>query len=150
MGIEAVKMAASTSNVQTSYQGSAASEPVSKPASVTDISTIRRNSSYVEDISVLGSSETEGAASWYYTPDEETTQERRDVQNKSIREAVDKINQRANTEAIFGIHDKTGRVTIKIVDKESKDVIKEVPPEKTLDMIAKVWEMAGILVDEKK
>jgi flagellar protein FlaG len=41
-------------------------------------------------------------------------------------------------------------VTIKIVDKESKKVIKELPPEKTLDMIARVWEMAGILVDEKK
>ena len=41
-------------------------------------------------------------------------------------------------------------MTIKIVDKASKKVIKELPPEKTLDMIARVWEMAGILVDEKK
>ena len=41
-------------------------------------------------------------------------------------------------------------VTIKIIDKETKKVIKELPPEKTLDMIAKVWEMAGILVDEKR
>ena len=38
---------------------------------------------------------------------------------------------------------------IKIVDKDTKDVIKEFPPEETLDMIQKVWEMAGILVDEK-
>ena len=38
---------------------------------------------------------------------------------------------------------------IKIVDKDSKDVIKEYPPEETLDMIQKVWEMAGIMVDEK-
>ena len=53
-------------------------------------------------------------------------------------------------EAIFGIHEKTHRVTIKIVDKETKEVIKEYPPEKTLDMIAKVWEMAGIMVDEKR
>ena len=55
-----------------------------------------------------------------------------------------------NTEAVFGIHDETNRVTIKIVDKESKEVIREYPPEQTLDMIAKVWEMAGILVDEKR
>ena len=34
--------------------------------------------------------------------------------------------------------------------KESKEVIKEFPPEKTLDMIAKVWEMAGLMVDEKR
>ena len=56
----------------------------------------------------------------------------------------------SHSEAVFGIHEKTNRVTIKIVDKDSKKVIKELPPEKTLDMIAKVWEMAGILVDEKK
>ena len=39
---------------------------------------------------------------------------------------------------------------IKSVDKETKKVIKELPPEKTLDMIAKVWDMAGILVDERR
>ena len=41
-------------------------------------------------------------------------------------------------------------ITIKIVDKETKKVIKELPPEKTLDMIAKVWEMAGLFVNEKR
>ena len=55
-----------------------------------------------------------------------------------------------NSEAIFGIHEKTNRVTIKLVDKETKEVIKELPPEKTLDMIAKAWELAGLLVDEKR
>ena len=35
------------------------------------------------------------------------------------------------------------------VDKDTKEVLKEYPPEKTLDMIAKVWEIAGLLVDEK-
>ncbi len=69
-----------------------------------------------------------------------------------IKKAVDKINEKmiSHSEAIFGIHDKTNRVTIKIVDKETKEVIKELPPEKTLDMLARVWEMAGILVDEKR
>ena len=71
--------------------------------------------------------------------------------NEQIKQAVEKLNKSmVNSEAIFGIHEKTNRVTIKIVDKESKKVIKELPPEKTLDMIAKVWEMAGILVDEKR
>lgn len=74
-------------------------------------------------------------------------------QKNQIRKAVDEINKsRSGTqsEAIFGIHEETNRVTIKIVDKNSKKVIKEFPPEKTLDMIAKVWEMAGIMVDEKR
>ena len=71
-------------------------------------------------------------------------------ENSQIKKAVDEINKNAhNSEAVFGIHDATNRVTIKIVDKDTKKVLKEYPPEKTLDMIAKVWEMAGLLVDKK-
>jgi flagellar protein FlaG len=71
--------------------------------------------------------------------------------NESLKKAVENINKNLNnSEAIFGIHEATNRVTIKIVDKDTKEVIKELPPEKTLDMIAKAWELAGILVDEKR
>ncbi len=71
--------------------------------------------------------------------------------NEQIRKAVEKLNKNmANSEAVFGIHEDTNRVTIKIIDKGTKEVLKELPPEKTLDMIAKVWEMAGILIDEKR
>ena len=71
--------------------------------------------------------------------------------SEQVKKAVESINRsQAHTEAIFGIHEGTNRVTIKIVDKESKKVIKEYPPEKTLDMIQKLWEMAGLMVDEKR
>ena len=71
--------------------------------------------------------------------------------SENIKRAVDNLNKTLyNSEAVFGIHEKTNRVTIKIVDKETKEVIKEFPPEKTLDMIAKVWEIAGLLVDERR
>lgn len=71
--------------------------------------------------------------------------------NEQIKKAVEQMNKKmADSEAVFGIHEDTNRVTIKIVDKNTKETIKELPPEKTLDMIAKVWEMAGILVDERR
>jgi len=71
--------------------------------------------------------------------------------NEAIKKAVDNLNKSMkNTSAIYGIHDGTNRVTIKLVDKNTREVIKELPPEKTLDMIEKVWELAGILVDEKR
>jgi len=76
-----------------------------------------------------------------------------DIQQRDvrIRKAVEKMNKSlGNTEALFGIHEGTNRVTIKIIDKETKEVIKELPPEKTLDMIEKVWELAGMLVDERR
>ena len=70
--------------------------------------------------------------------------------NEKIKKAVEQLNKNlSHSSAIFGIHEKTNRLTIKIVDKDTKEVIKEVPPEKTLDMIAKVWEIAGILIDER-
>lgn len=78
-------------------------------------------------------------------------EEQQQKYQEKIKKAVEQMNAKLyNSEAIFGIHDKTNRVVIKIVDKESKEVLKELPPEKTLDMIAKIWEMAGILVDEKR
>lgn len=78
--------------------------------------------------------------------------EQQQVTNEQIKKAVEKLNKNmmSHSEAVFGIHEATNRVTIKIIDKDTKKVIKELPPEKTLDMIAKVWEMAGILVDEKR
>lgn len=79
--------------------------------------------------------------------------QQRAVQNETeqIKKALEKMKKNMpNSEAIFGFHEGTHRVTIKLVDKKTKEVIRELPPEKTLDMIAKVWEMAGILVDEKR
>jgi len=83
--------------------------------------------------------------------EEDSKEQSPEQTNEQIRKAVEKLNKSmAQSEAVFGIHEDTKRVMIKIVDKKSKEVIKEYPPEKTLDMIAKVWELAGILVDEKR
>ena len=71
--------------------------------------------------------------------------------HEKVRKAVEALNKKmGNSEAVFGFHEDTNRVTIKIVDKSTKEVIKELPPEKTLDMIARVWELAGILIDERR
>ncbi|MBP3603877.1 MAG: flagellar protein FlaG [Lachnospiraceae bacterium] len=78
-------------------------------------------------------------------------QQQQQATNEQIKKAVENLNKNmSHSEAVFGIHEQTNRVTIKIVDKETKEVIKELPPEKTLDMIAKAWELAGLLVDEKR
>ena len=71
--------------------------------------------------------------------------------NERVKKAVSEINKNMdNSIAQFGIHEGTNRITIKIVDKQTKEVIKELPPEKTLDMIAKAWELAGLMVDERR
>lgn len=79
-------------------------------------------------------------------------QPQRQQQSEQLKKAIAEMNRKinnSNEEAVFGVHEDTNRIMIKIMDKETKEVIKEFPPEKTLDMIARIWEMAGILVDEK-
>ena len=81
---------------------------------------------------------------------EEKTEEAQEKEHEKIREAIEELNKKlTNSEALFGIHEETNRVTIKIVDKMTKEVIKEFPPEKNLDLLAKTWELAGIMVDQK-
>lgn len=83
--------------------------------------------------------------------DASAAKEQQQANNEQIKKAVEKLNKNlSHSEAVFGIHETTNRVIIKIVDKETKEVIKELPPEKTLDMIAKAWELAGLLVDERR
>lgn len=83
---------------------------------------------------------------------EEASEEQIKQENEKVMKAISEMNKKmtSNTEAVFGIHEDTNRITIKLVDKTTKETIKELPPEKTLDMIAKVWELAGIMVDERK
>lgn len=70
-------------------------------------------------------------------------------------EIIDKIQQANNKiEAYdrkfqFSIHEKTNQIMVKIVDSVTDEVIRELPPEKVLDIVAGIWEVAGILVDNK-
>lgn len=93
----------------------------------------------------------------FQTKGESQDKSSKDVLNQSqktpdetLKKAVEILNkQLAYTEAQYGYHEATNRVVIKIVDRETDEVLREVPPEKTLEMITKVWELAGMLVDEK-
>ncbi|MFP3361912.1 flagellar protein FlaG, partial [Planococcus sp. SIMBA_143] len=49
----------------------------------------------------------------------------------------------------FELHDKLEKYYVTVVDSETKEVIKEIPPKKFLDMYAQMAEFMGILIDEK-
>lgn len=142
MGIEAIKGAGMT------YQGSTSTAEIREEnrPKVEQTENLSASNSIAKATVAMDTKQAsgDGAGSNAQSKDQEKT-------NAQIRKAVEDINKKAvNSEAIFGIHEETNRVTIKIVDRDTKKVIKELPPEKTLDMIAKVWEMAGLMVDEKR
>lgn len=114
-------------------------KPESATSSVQAAEQVDRTTSVVENAQEKGQSENGEQGKEQQTNFEQ------------IRKAVEKLNKNlSDSEAVFGIHEDTNRVTIKIVDKSTKEVLKELPPEKTLDMIAKVWELAGMLIDERR
>ena len=84
--------------------------------------------------------------------EEQARQERERVASEaSIKEATNRANRSMErTRCEYSYHKETKRVSIKVIDKDTDKVIREIPPEKSLDMLQKMWEMACILVDEKR
>ncbi len=69
----------------------------------------------------------------------------------TIDDAVSRANHKmAHTRCEYSYHKETNRVSIRVIDSDTDEVVREIPPEKSLDMLQKMWEMAGILVDEKR
>lgn len=53
-----------------------------------------------------------------------------------------------NRRAEFNIHEGTGKIMVKLVDLETGDVVREIPPEKIVDMMTHLRELIGLVVDE--
>ena len=67
----------------------------------------------------------------------------------SASKDINKIINR-NTIAEFGFYESTNKIIIKIKDKNTNEIIKEIPSEKALELLEKALEFAGLLVDEKR
>lgn len=75
------------------------------------------------------------------------------ISDKVVIDAIEKANRAisgANRRFEFSIHEKTKEIMVKVIDSDTNEVIREIPPEKILDMVAKMWEMSGIMVDERR
>jgi len=84
------------------------------------------------------------------TPD--VTEKKIEPTEENIKKAANKLNRFLEDEHIkvqYKIHDKLNDVMIKIINEDTKEVIMEIPPEKILNMVAKMCEMAGILLDKR-
>ncbi|GHU50790.1 hypothetical protein AGMMS49975_02550 [Clostridia bacterium] len=68
--------------------------------------------------------------------------------DKLIEKFNNSINN-ADNHFKYSIHEKTKKVVIKMIDSKTGDVVREFPPESTLDNLAKMLEQAGIFIDKK-
>ncbi|MHA6252363.1 flagellar protein FlaG [Oceanobacillus sp. CAU 1775] len=74
------------------------------------------------------------------------------IRKEDLFDAIEKMNDfleptRRNLK--FELHDKLNKYYVSVVDSETDEIIKEIPPKKFLDMYAAMAEFMGLLVDQK-
>lgn len=75
------------------------------------------------------------------------------ISQRVIVEALERANKAiegSGRSFEYSVYEKTNDVMIKVIDIETNQVIREIPPQKVLDLVASLCEMAGILVDERR
>ena len=82
--------------------------------------------------------------------DQEVAPDRSKAAVDDLNKTVKQASPMHHTQLSFKYHEDTNRISITVTDSDTDEVIREIPPEKTLDMLAKAWEMAGLLVDERR
>lgn len=68
-----------------------------------------------------------------------------------IQAAVKRANNSMRrTSCQFSYNEETNRVSITVLDDDTKEIIREIPSEEALELVQKMWEMAGLMVDEQR
>lgn len=83
---------------------------------------------------------------------EQEKQPEQKLSDVSLDKALQEMNKSLillNERLEFNIHEASNRIVVRVVDKETDEVVKEIPPEKFLDMAVKLRELVGVLVDQR-
>jgi flagellar protein FlaG len=78
----------------------------------------------------------------------------KNVSSKDLQKTVEQLNrwlqQSETTHLKFRLHDQLNEYYVEVVNDETNEVIRQIPSKKILDIAAKMQEMIGLLVDEKR
>lgn len=66
-----------------------------------------------------------------------------------MAEGMNKLLESANTQLRFKFHDKLNEYYVAIVDSQTDEIVREIPPKKLMDMYAAMKDFIGLLVDRK-
>jgi len=66
-----------------------------------------------------------------------------------ITEGLSEIVSTFNKKLDFVVHEGTHRMMVKVINTETNEVIKEIPPKEMLDLAAKIQETLSIFIDVK-
>ena len=85
-------------------------------------------------------------------PQQEKQQEIKEIPDEIIKNSVENLNKKLellNSQLKVETDKETGIQVIKIIDKETKEVIRQLPPEVMLKIAKYLDEVAGLLYNEK-
>lgn len=75
------------------------------------------------------------------------------IADEVIVKAIEKANKAINgvgKRFEYSVHEKTKEIMIKVINQETNEVIREIPPEKLLDLVTRLQEICGVIIDEKR
>ncbi|WP_164472823.1 flagellar protein FlaG [Cohnella candidum] len=75
------------------------------------------------------------------------------ISDQAMRKAIEKANKAMegiDRRFEYSVHEKTGETIVKVINKDNNEVIREIPNEKFLDLMAKLQELVGLNIDEKR
>lgn len=85
-------------------------------------------------------------------PDTSNNAQAEKTQKEQLEKIVNTVNETLACHRIrfeYSIHDKTKAIMVKMVNADTGEVIREIPPKKFLDIEAMTLEQAGLLIDKR-
>ena len=70
-----------------------------------------------------------------------------------LEEEIDRLNEIVRTydrKLNFQLHRETESYFVEVIDVVEDEVIREVPPEEILDLVARIDDMIGLIIDERR
>lgn len=110
---------------------------------ISSSSPLRTNDSYVNSKQPFPTVE-KNQTDHYYSNDL--------VNKEELETIVNKLNEFVNpveTSIQFELHEQLNEYYVKVINKETEEVVREIPPKKMLDMYAAMAELMGLIVNEK-
>lgn len=81
--------------------------------------------------------------------DQATQEELPAEKAKKVTDSLNKILDMTDTKLRYKYHEELDRYYVTVVDKDTDEVVREIPNKKLMDVYAKMLDFAGILVDRK-
>lgn len=123
-----------------------------KPLAAPSVQKIGNKESRAQESNNRNNSSKSSGGQVQITAIDTSGQHERSVDDGELQKSIEKILKTlegGSTSLKFDIHKDTNTIMVKVIDNDTQKVIREIPSEKILDMVASIWKLVGIIVDEK-